>query len=156
LRAVAAGELAVDEAKDLSAVIETHRRTIETVELEARIAQLENARSQTTEPDQSGVPDVQPDQSGVPDVQIWDQIEKAGETYAGQISDCSLHDLWQSPDEERIAEAKRQAEAQGRPLKIWVRVYVDPDPSKQPGLMEVWMDEVKVSSNVSSARRTKR
>jgi hypothetical protein len=33
-------------------------------------------------------------------------------------------------DEERIAEAKRQAKAQGRPLKIWVRIYVDPEHNK--------------------------
>ena len=57
LCAVAAGELAVDEAKEISAIIETHRRTIETVALVARIAQLENARS--TEPNQPGGPDVQ-------------------------------------------------------------------------------------------------
>ena len=31
-------------------------------------------------------------------------------------------------DDERVAEAKRQAEAQGRPLKIVVRIYVEPDP----------------------------
>lgn len=36
-------------------------------------------------------------------------------------------------DEERIAEAKRRAKAQGRPLKIWVRIYVDPDPNQRPG-----------------------
>jgi hypothetical protein len=56
LRAVAAGELAVDEAKEISIIIETHRRTIETVELEARIARLENARA--TGSDQSGAADV--------------------------------------------------------------------------------------------------
>lgn len=45
LRAVAAGELAVDEAKEISAILEIHRRTIETAELEVRIAQLENTRT---------------------------------------------------------------------------------------------------------------
>ena len=33
----------VDEAKDISATIETHRRTIESVELEERIVKLEKA-----------------------------------------------------------------------------------------------------------------
>lgn len=43
LRATAAGELAIEDARDLSAVLETHRRLIETVELEGRITHLEKA-----------------------------------------------------------------------------------------------------------------
>jgi hypothetical protein len=43
LKAVAASQLSVDEAKDISAIIETHRRTIESVELEERIVKLEKA-----------------------------------------------------------------------------------------------------------------
>lgn len=46
LRAVATSELSVDEAKDISAIIETHRRTIESVELEIRIARLEKTMGQ--------------------------------------------------------------------------------------------------------------
>lgn len=41
LRAVAGSTLSVDEAKDISVILETHRRTIETVELEDRISRLE-------------------------------------------------------------------------------------------------------------------
>ena len=41
MQATAAGELAVEDARDLSAMLETHRRIIETVELEQRIARLE-------------------------------------------------------------------------------------------------------------------
>lgn len=43
IQAVAAGELAIEDARDLSAVLETHRRLIETVSLEERIAHLEKA-----------------------------------------------------------------------------------------------------------------
>lgn len=43
LRATAVGELALDDAKDLSAMLETHRRIVETVELEERITALEKA-----------------------------------------------------------------------------------------------------------------
>lgn len=43
LRATAAGELAIEDARDLSSVLETHPRLIETVELEERIAHLERA-----------------------------------------------------------------------------------------------------------------
>lgn len=43
LRATAAGELALEDAKDLSAMLETHRRLVETVELEERITNLERA-----------------------------------------------------------------------------------------------------------------
>jgi hypothetical protein len=45
LRAVATSTLSVDEAKDISAILETHRRTIETAELEERISKLERAQS---------------------------------------------------------------------------------------------------------------
>jgi hypothetical protein len=41
LRAVADSQLSVDEAKDISVMLETHRRTIETVELEERLTKLE-------------------------------------------------------------------------------------------------------------------
>ena len=41
LQAVATSQLSVDEAKDIAAMLETHRRSIETAELEARIAKLE-------------------------------------------------------------------------------------------------------------------
>jgi hypothetical protein len=45
LRAVASGEISVDEGKDVSMLLETHRRTIETAELEERIRRLEKAQS---------------------------------------------------------------------------------------------------------------
>lgn len=41
LRATAAGELALEDAKDISAMLESHRRLVETVELEERITALE-------------------------------------------------------------------------------------------------------------------
>lgn len=41
LKATAEGSLALEDARDLSAVLETHRRLVETVDLEARIARLE-------------------------------------------------------------------------------------------------------------------
>lgn len=41
LRVVAEGELEVPLARDLSAIIESQRRLVETLELESRIAQLE-------------------------------------------------------------------------------------------------------------------
>lgn len=44
LQAVAAGELAPDEAVSIASLIETRRRTIETLELDARIAALEQGR----------------------------------------------------------------------------------------------------------------
>ena len=43
LRATAAGEIALEDAKDISSMLETHRRLVETVELEDRIANLEKA-----------------------------------------------------------------------------------------------------------------
>lgn len=41
LRATGTGELAVEDARDISAMLETHRRLVETVELERRITRLE-------------------------------------------------------------------------------------------------------------------
>jgi hypothetical protein len=43
LRATAAGEIALEDAKDISAMLETHRRLVETVEMEERIVILEKA-----------------------------------------------------------------------------------------------------------------
>jgi hypothetical protein len=44
LQAAANGELTPDEAVSIANLIETRRRTIETIELEARIAALEQSR----------------------------------------------------------------------------------------------------------------
>jgi hypothetical protein len=41
MQATANGDLAVEDARDLSAMLETHRRLIETAQLEERIARLE-------------------------------------------------------------------------------------------------------------------
>lgn len=41
LRATAAGEIAVEDARDISAILESHRRLVETLDLEQRIAALE-------------------------------------------------------------------------------------------------------------------
>ena len=41
LRSTASGELSLDEARELSAIFETHRRLVETVDLEKRIKALE-------------------------------------------------------------------------------------------------------------------
>jgi hypothetical protein len=41
LQSIAAGETSLEEAKELSAILETHRRLVETVDLEERIARLE-------------------------------------------------------------------------------------------------------------------
>ena len=46
IRAVAAGDLAVEDARDISATLESHRRIIETVDLAQRIAALEAERGQ--------------------------------------------------------------------------------------------------------------
>lgn len=43
LRATATGELALEDARDISSMLETHRRLVETVELTARIEALEKA-----------------------------------------------------------------------------------------------------------------
>lgn len=45
LQAVAAGELAPDEAVSIASLVETRRRTIETLELDARIAALEQSKA---------------------------------------------------------------------------------------------------------------
>ena len=41
LKAMAGGELALDEARELSSILETHRRLVETADLEARLEALE-------------------------------------------------------------------------------------------------------------------
>src|SRR5215208_2463977 len=41
LRAVASGEISLDEGRDVAMLIESHRRTIETAELDDRISKLE-------------------------------------------------------------------------------------------------------------------
>lgn len=41
LRSIASGETSLEEAKELSAILEAHRRLVETVDLEERIARLE-------------------------------------------------------------------------------------------------------------------
>ncbi len=41
LRSIATGETSLEEAKELSAILEAHRRLVETVDLEERIARLE-------------------------------------------------------------------------------------------------------------------
>jgi hypothetical protein len=43
LRATAAGGLAIEDARDISGMLETHRRLVETTELEERITNLEKA-----------------------------------------------------------------------------------------------------------------
>jgi hypothetical protein len=45
LRAVASGEISLDEGKDVSMLLDSHRRAIETAELEERISKLERAQS---------------------------------------------------------------------------------------------------------------
>lgn len=41
LRATAAGGVALEDARDISSMLETHRRLVETIDLEQRIARLE-------------------------------------------------------------------------------------------------------------------
>ena len=41
LRSIASGETSLEEAKELSTILEAHRRLVETVDLEDRIARLE-------------------------------------------------------------------------------------------------------------------
>jgi hypothetical protein len=41
LRSIASGDSSLEEAKELSAILEAHRRLVETVDLEERIARLE-------------------------------------------------------------------------------------------------------------------
>lgn len=45
MQATAEGSLALEDAKDLSAMLETHRRLVETVDLESRISKLEKGKS---------------------------------------------------------------------------------------------------------------
>ena len=44
LRATAAGQLALEDARELSSILETQRRLVETVDMEARITRLEAER----------------------------------------------------------------------------------------------------------------
>jgi UDP-N-acetyl-D-mannosaminuronate dehydrogenase len=44
LRAVAAGELTLTEAAEVAKLVEAHRRTVETVELEQRLQRIEEAQ----------------------------------------------------------------------------------------------------------------
>jgi hypothetical protein len=44
LRAVAGGRLPLQAAKDISTILDSHRRVIETVDLEERITKLEQAQ----------------------------------------------------------------------------------------------------------------
>ena len=45
LRSTADGGLSLDEARELSAILEAHRRLVETVELESRIRKLEERKT---------------------------------------------------------------------------------------------------------------
>jgi hypothetical protein len=45
VQATAAGDLGLEDAKDISAMLETHRRLVETVDLEQRIARLEERQT---------------------------------------------------------------------------------------------------------------
>ena len=45
LRAVATGEISLDEGRDVSMLLDSQRRAIETAELEERISKLERAQS---------------------------------------------------------------------------------------------------------------
>ncbi len=44
LRGIAAGELSLDEAKEISAILDAHRKVIETAGLEERISKLEQSQ----------------------------------------------------------------------------------------------------------------
>ena len=44
LRAMAMGNLALEDAKDISGMLESHRRLIETTEIEARLTRLEQEK----------------------------------------------------------------------------------------------------------------
>jgi hypothetical protein len=44
LRATASGDIALEDARDISSMLETHRRLVETVTLEERISALEKAQ----------------------------------------------------------------------------------------------------------------
>ena len=45
LRATSTGDLALEDARDISAMLETHRRLVETVDLEQRIIRLEEEKT---------------------------------------------------------------------------------------------------------------
>ena len=45
MQSVASGDLALEDARELSSIIETHRRLVEITELETRIAKLEKDKS---------------------------------------------------------------------------------------------------------------
>jgi hypothetical protein len=45
MRATASGDIALEEARDISAMLETHRRLVETVDLERRLARLEDRQA---------------------------------------------------------------------------------------------------------------
>lgn len=47
LRATAKGNVALEDAKDISSMLETHRRLVETVDLEQRITRLENEQAKS-------------------------------------------------------------------------------------------------------------
>ena len=49
VRATARGTIALDDAKDISAMLETHRRLVETVDLEQRIARLEAEQAKSSD-----------------------------------------------------------------------------------------------------------
>ena len=44
LRSIAEGETSLEEAREMSAILETHRRLVETVSLEERISRLEKVK----------------------------------------------------------------------------------------------------------------
>jgi hypothetical protein len=44
LRSIASGDTSLEEAREMSAILETHRRLVETVNLEERISRLEKVK----------------------------------------------------------------------------------------------------------------
>lgn len=48
LRATASGGIALEDARDISSMLETHRRLVETIDLEQRIARLEAEQAKGT------------------------------------------------------------------------------------------------------------
>ncbi|MEI7601261.1 MAG: hypothetical protein WCJ41_18330 [Aestuariivirga sp.] len=48
LRATAIGDIALEDAKDISAMLETHRRLVETTDLEQRLVRLEAEQAKGT------------------------------------------------------------------------------------------------------------
>ena len=45
LRSIASGETSLEEAREMSAILEAHRRLVETVNLEERISRLEGIKN---------------------------------------------------------------------------------------------------------------